>query len=164
MPTITIDGNEIEISQESYDQLKQSLVKPAGRWKPKHGETYFSVHPSGGIVVVDRWIDASLDNRRWEMGSVFRTEEEAEHAAAVQKALTKISDFADFEPDWDNDDQTKYYIYYNHGDSRFNTSARIGCQCLNEIYFKTEERANQAIKELKPELLLVLGVSDGSTR
>lgn len=55
-----------------------------------HGETYYYVTFTG-TVYADHWVYSEWDQTLYEMGNCFRTEKEAEEAAAViREAFAKI--------------------------------------------------------------------------
>jgi hypothetical protein len=59
----------------------------AERWKPNNGEKYFYVNLQYGEPRRDTWLNADLDENRWENGDCFKTKQEAEYAANKVKDL-----------------------------------------------------------------------------
>ena len=70
------------------------------------------------------------------------------------RKLFEVSDYlnGDWKPDWENQRQKKYYIYYDHENKIF----KFGhCYYMNEgiIFFSSEENAQKAIELIGEEEL-----------
>lgn len=159
MKTITIDGKDIQISDKSYAEFKKQFVDTGGRWKPEINEKYWFIF-SGGSFDVKQWRATADDKFRWSTGNCSQTKEEAEAYKQRLIAEQKIRDSSDFVPDWSHSDQTKYYVSYDHYDQELTVFWTTGCQDSTVTYYRTVGEAEQAIKDLEAEYLLVLGVSD----
>lgn len=102
-----------EISEEKFIETFGIEVKK--RWKPDGG-LYWYVD-SDGVVCYTYWSNRLGDRRRWLLGNVYETEEEAEFARDKKRFLTKMErDFEDnSEPiDWKNQDQEKWSFQFNY--------------------------------------------------
>ena len=67
----------------------------------------------------------------------------------------------EFEPDWGDDTQWKYYIYYNCNFDRLDYDRTTYRQYLGEIFFfETEIQAEKVIKDCSYELLVMLGLAN----
>ncbi len=146
---------DINNFDEWFEEIKETA------WKPKTGDTYRYIN-SDGIILLSRWSNDDLDNARYKIGNCYRTDKEAEHAQRVQIARTIIKRSSDFKPDWDDDNQEKWYVTYDHFEK---------CLCVEMLYFvdkgaiatyRTEEDAEQSIEDLEPEYLLHFGVEKGN--
>lgn len=102
------------------------------------------------------------DVKRFENGLFFETKEEAEQHLKECKLLFTIKKWAKikndgWEPDWEEDEEKKWYVYYNHVEGRLNVT--WGYNSTNFIklpYFKTEEIAQECIDLFGDEIKEVL--------
>lgn len=84
------------------------------------------------------------------MGNCFETKEQAEFAIDKQKVYTELKRYAlehnEEENDWNDIDKCKWYITKDCG--KLNVYSFYRLQFLNQIYFTSEEIAQNAIKEI----------------
>lgn len=166
MKTITIDDKKIEISDESYEAFKKQFVTKdkAILWKPE--KTYWYIEDAGEIFTDEGGCFGF--EHRYELGNVFRTEEEAEEALktgwiAKRKAEVEILRFIaendlEFEPDWE-DSLIKHFIQYSYSDERFKINFFVGNQCnTGSFHFKSEKDAQKVIDAMTPQLKILFGV------
>lgn len=133
-------------------------IKETG-WKPKTGDTYRYIN-SDGIILLSRWSNDDLDNARYEIGNCYRTDKETEYAKRVQIARTIIKRSSDFKPDWNDDNQEKWYVTYDHSEECLCAER---CFVLNNgaiVYYKTIEGTEQVMEDLEPDYLLHFGVEE----
>jgi hypothetical protein len=115
MNKITINGVELELTQEQVESLKKTLEeKDEGRWKPIKNDNYISVDECGLISTID-YFDETNDFDKWNIdsGNCFRTEYEAEmHKLRVQSMAERKWAKADY---WYFDFfEDKVYNFYNN--------------------------------------------------
>lgn len=138
-----------EIQEESTDSI---------HWKPKIGQKYF--YTDDGYVFSGVWIDSRVDNRRYMAGAIYYAETDAERALERQIAITTLMRDSNFEPDWSNNDQNKWTVYYNHNDKELLIEATAFLQYPSAIYFDTYDSIKKSIKNHKKEWLVYLNVED----
>ena len=105
--------------------------------------------------------DGSIMNTSigWGCPNTAPTEHQLKRLLALNKLMNVAYYLNDgWEPDWNDANQTKYFIYYNNNDKVFkidvNTYFNNGV-----VYFKSKELAKQAIEILGEEIIkLALGV------
>ena len=72
----------------------------------------------------------------------------------IFRRLLEVADYlnGDWKPDWENQRQKKYYIYYNYEDKIFKFGC---CHYVNEgiVFFPSEENAKKAIEVIGEEEL-----------
>ena len=128
-------------------------------WKPVMGEEYWLVYADGdighGVCTGGYW-----DDTRYKMGSVYRTEKEAEKARDRRLAEIRLRQTSNFEPDWSNNDQNKWTVYYNHNDKELLVEATAFLQYPSAIYFDTYDSIKKSIKENKQDWLIYFGVEE----
>lgn len=127
-------------------------------WKPKIGQRYFYI--DDGYVFSDVWIDSHVDNRRYMAGAIYCAEADAKKALERQIAITTLMRDSNFEPDWSNNDQNKWTVYYNHNDKELLVEATAFLQYPSAIYFDTYDSIKKSIKNHKKEWLIYLNVED----
>lgn len=82
------NGNKpIEIQEDGTIRV----LDEKGPWKPERGEDYYTVSELGGLSFL-RWDDDGIDNKRLDMGNVFRTNAEANRALHRLRARKKFRD------------------------------------------------------------------------
>lgn len=127
-------------------------------WKPKIGQRYFYI--DDGYVFSDVWIDSRVDNRRYMAGAIYCAEADAKKALERQIAITTLMRDSNFEPDWSNNDQNKWTVYYNHNDKELLVEATAFLQYPSAIYFGTYDNVKKSIVNHRREWLIYLGVED----
>lgn len=160
-----ITVNMENLSEKEREQLIK-IIKKSNRskrniWKPEYDEWYFYV--SGyGIVGSNVWINDYIDNGYYEIGNCFKTEEEAKFALEKLKVETELRRFAEenneYEIDWENDAQEKWFIYYCDKICLYQTYITM----RNDVYFSSKKIAKQAIDYIGEERLkkYYLGIED----
>lgn len=71
------------------DKKQDAKVK-----KPQKGDTYFFIEVSGNIIE-SMWTNGLLDRKRYELGNIFFTEEEAEFAREKRKVEVELQRYAE---------------------------------------------------------------------
>ena len=95
--------------------LEQEAEKPS-IFEPKEGETYYSVNYAGRITEFEN-INLSADEGLIAFGNVCTDKPVMERKAHDLKLWSLLWNFAEEnndEIDWDDADEWKYYIYFNH--------------------------------------------------
>ena len=135
--------------REIFKNYHREEVK--GEEFPKIGDQYWYVDEELDTDWT-RWYNDCYDKAALSTNNVFKTEEEAEQHKRFLLADAKLRKIADG-GDW--------YIYYDKEDKKFyidnnsDTPWRIYSAC----YFSSEEKVNQAIKEIgKDDLKLIFGI------
>lgn len=154
-----ITVNMENLSQEERTALL-SLIEKANKpknkvWNPEENETYYYSYSDGHIekATCD---NRNMDKNRYAIGNCFKTKEEAEFALERQKVITELKRFAlehnDKEIDWNNIEQRKCFLSYQHDKNIIFIDFYYSVQIYN-IYFTSEEIAQAAIKEIGEERL-----------
>lgn len=126
--------------------------KPKG--VPRDDERYWLLTWSGCAPSV--WTNDPVDFARLKRGDVYLTEEAAKRADDKRILLKELRDFADFEPDWSDEWQVKYYLVYDHMGEEWAASqdCTIALPCVQ--YFGTDARIQEAIEHFGDRLDLLL--------
>lgn len=126
-------------------------------WKPKYCEEYHYIDGSGSIYSAI-WFNTRIDNGRWNLGNVFKTQKEAEFARVKQKIKTELQRFADEHNDPDKDEwdgqNIHYYIRYDIGDEALTMASSYIMQNINDIYFTSEDVVRNSIDHIGAERII----------
>ena len=163
-----IDGEKIEISEETANNLKEKFSEKSPYEFNNLKETYI-LNGEGKVVNSYKYID-SYQKGAIKQGNIFRTREEAQHESNKRKAIFKIKKYIydnfGYDPtdwaDW-SDDKSKIYITRwcstDIYDVMFSYSVSKQLKCYSPIgYLKTEDQAQEIIKEFEKELKIIFNI------
>lgn len=133
--TIQEIEEQIKILKNELQKLKE---KENDDWKPK-----------------DTW--------EWEMGlssiyDSFETEEERNEIDNKFSAWLKLYHIVkylnkDWIPDWNDECENKYYLYYKYQEEKWGIAATIiFSEGINNSYFKTEKLAERALEMMGDDM------------
>ena len=145
---------ELELTEEQVEVLKQAEKKKTGWERSEQSQTY-CVNYADGYGLATESFD-SIDANRYEKANYFSNEtlaEDIQRAQTLQRKLWRRSAELCDRVDWTNKDIKKYCIRYAYENNNLYANTRWTCRGFGEIYFDTEEHAEQVIKEFKDELL-----------
>lgn len=159
---------EVKRLEEQIKDLKIKLEEKAEKKPyevevPEDLEDYFYVDETGIIYKLSVYVEAEqikILNR----GLAFKTVEEAQQYDKERILLFKLHKWAemkngDWEPEWSDINENKYYIYYDH--SMGSERLRIDLCWISEKfsklpYFKTIEIARECVDLFGNEIIKVL--------
>ena len=119
---------------------------------PRLGEQYCFVD-TDGYVVYAHWGDNTIDNYRKDFLRIFKTKKECERYLEIQKAFKDES--KNFEPNWKDGNQDKYYLYYDHDENSVEISWNTWCgQAI--LYFESREVLKELISRFGEEENIIL--------
>lgn len=147
---------EMKIKELSEEIERLKKEKENERWVPKVGDCYWYVDNDGYIHETE-WAHFGIHRRRYLIGNVFKTEEEAEFRVGQLKVEAELRRFArPFEENKSNwtmiyEADHKKIAVYNY------TSFQI-----HDIHFASEEIAQKAIDTVGEERIkkYYFGVED----
>lgn len=160
--TLSINGVDYATA-DVENWLEEIKTEENKRWRAEADETYYYVD-NDTEVCLSFEDHHPIDDVRHRYGNYFRTEEEAKAYAEYLKALTVVRDDAKgFKPDWANNTQCKFYVYYSH------RQKRLSFECLEENadngvfglpYFAEPEDAVESIDKHEKEWKIIFGIKD----
>ena len=163
MKTITYNSKTLEISDKDLEELEQKYKQPKAGFK--HGDEYYNV---GTFGTIDNhcWKNDEYDHQALGIGNAFHTGEEAKAhkdwliaRATIIKRIKELND--GWTPDWKDEEQKKYMVYYDHTVPSCEVMSRYVYQYQpNNLCLKSEELAMQLIEELPAELKLYLNIEE----
>ena len=120
------------------------------RWRAEKDEVYWCVKNDGGIAD-DYEQRTGIDDRLYKFGNYFKTEEEAQKASDWLKAFAVLrDDTKGFKPDWKNEKQRRWYVFYSLFNGEFYTEGYIDYH-PSPIIFATKDDAQASIKNHEQE-------------
>lgn len=136
--------------------LKEEINKqeePKRRWKPEFREEYYFIN-SGGLKIRCVWTNDIDDNRKYAIGNIYRTEEEAKFAVEQLKVLAELKEYTDDDKKW-NCSNAHWCIAYDADEGCIDND---GCYLYTisapfNIYFSSKEQAQKAIDAIGEERL-----------
>ena len=129
-----------QIDELRHIEIEDDIPKPPHpRWMPEYGEDYFYCSYSGSVYKV-LWTNGKLDNNMYNIGNVFRTEEETKFEAERLKVLTEMRE-------WAGKPNDPYQLVLDYNMSEFIVN-RIDFPYLTngEMRFATKDNAENCIK------------------
>ncbi len=149
---------DIEAMREKLASMEKQLNEPEKiKHFPSEGDVYYFYTFVGTVC---RNI-ASNDKLKI---SVYKTEKETQNAynkaVAVEKVKRRIIELQDdWQPDWTDDDERKFYIFYHHTNKSFRSVDWNISQYSTLIpYIKSEQIAETIINEMENELKVIFDI------
>lgn len=149
--------SEIETKYGDYlvdeDKLKELLIEPKPKtvYDLKKGDGYFYLFNTGTIENAV-WSCHQIDYDRLLVGNVFLTEEDAKFAYERLWVIAELKKYAkEFsDEEWDDCTLSKYSIRYDFRICRVGVVMSFSVTGT-ELYFESEEKAQEAIKAVGEE-------------
>lgn len=114
---------------------------------PRLGDQYWFVD-TDGYVVYAYWDDNTTSDYRKDFLRIFKTKKECKRYLEIQKAFKEES--KKFEPNWKDDNQDKYSLYYDHDKNSVGISWNTWCgQAV--LYFESREILEELISRFGEE-------------
>ena len=137
--------------QEELKSLKERIAELEELAKeeqefPEYGDDYWFLL-SGGTIDDNFYTNSHVDNKRLEIGNMFRTKEQAEFAVEKLKVEAELRKFSrPFEIYG-----TNYYLYFAKDDGFIGIACLTTSLAQGAIYFESENKAQQAIQSVGEE-------------
>lgn len=148
-----------KMNGEEPDKKQDAKVK-----KPQINECYYIVDNDGTITSCV-WLDNNFDRRRWKLGNVFLTKQEAEFAREKRRIEVELERYAKEHNDPTLEDS--YFILYDEYNKELNFDVWIGSKVQGTIVFTSKQLVFDAIKEIGKDRILkyIFGVeSEGEEK
>ncbi len=134
-------------------------------WELEDGDPCYGISITDKGAVLEEYTFSSypvyngpMNARR--VGALFTSEEEAwnyYHKCFAEATLRR--DANGFEPDWEDGNQSKYYVWYDHCDHELYIDSSYIAQ-ESKIYFETNDEAADSIKKHEKEWLTYFGIEE----
>lgn len=145
---------KLEVLEKEVEmQKKQEEWKP---WKPEVGEEYFYICDTLETGKYFNW-EHSIDNKLIKAGNCFPMKERAEQVAKKMRLLLQLEQLhdqlcPDYEPDWKNEDEHKFYLFYDGKTGNWKYTYWSAFDFRVGEYFDTEKNAEKAAEILNKEM------------
>lgn len=156
------DIAEMKLRLASMEAELNKPVAPPKVWRPVKFEHFHWVAASGGVSV-GQWANDSFDALLSGLNNVYKTRELAEHAVAVAKArcrvVNKLRELeGDWEADWKQPNEPKYFVVYDVVNKDFGTSANYTYMAHSPEMYSSKDACQWVAVNMKDDLKLILGV------
>ena len=127
----------------------------------KDGKKYYSIFADGSYQETNFDFDNKLHKYSIRAGLFFNTEEEAKKELDKERALSSIRWFIkknklSFKPNFDDENESKYYIKYDNEMNVFYTASNCHYQSYSPIgYACTREHAQQVVSHCNDYLKII---------
>lgn len=122
----------------------------------REGESYFTIDEEG-MTYDTREDSDEIDSRRYEVANYFSTVTKAMDVSFQQTLFRKLLRFSEEngaqEIDWNNDNQEKWYIVYDHYGKQFMVTSCYSMRQLGNVHFLSEKVAREAMELFKDDLI-----------
>lgn len=146
-------GKLEELRKEAEAQKEQEELNP---WKPEVEEGYFYI---GNTLGIGEYFNGGdyIDDKLITAGNCFRTKERAEQVAKKMRLLLRLEQLhdmlcPDYVPDYEDDDEVKSHVYFDHSLDRYDISYSTRRENLCMVAFDTKKNALKAAEILNKEL------------
>ena len=125
-------------------------------WKRvERGDRYFSIDEEG-LTYGSKDVFSKVDERRYEIANYFSTVTKAMDVSFKQTLFRKLLRFSEEngaqEIDWNNDNQEKWYIMYDHYSEKLMVKSCYSMRQLGNVHFLSEKVAREAMELFKDDL------------
>lgn len=159
-----------KVKAEEIDKLKAELAeKNETVWIPKCDDSYMYINPLGNVIDTFSRGDNVLDNHRIDFNNVYPSSDKTQkhlewycdNVLFVQNKLMQLHELLcpDYFPDWGDDDELKFYLYYNYRHNAWQYNS-WWLYCDYVVYF-TAEAAEKACEILNREKFMTKGWQHG---
>lgn len=147
---IVINGKKAELTPEQLKALGIEPEKENPFEMVAEGELYYYITTWGGTMEASMGKENNSD-LRWNVAN-YCTDESLLLQQAYRETLNRLLWRFSMENGWSNEgwkiDEGKFCIAYDHADKRWHVTWAIFRHTLNAVYFKSEDIAIRAIKEI----------------
>lgn len=144
--------NAEELKKRIEELQKQVALLEGGckRWKAGYGETYYYIC-SDGDIFFNTERNNKFSTTNYNLGNYFQTKEEAKKTFEKIKIYTQLKDLAlrlnkGEEINWENNNQIKYYIYYDNSCKKIYTNYIYYNKNIGQIYCLDQNFLDIALK------------------
>lgn len=139
---------EVEVTEEQVIEIEKLSKK---RWRAYNGEYYFYIDV-GGYIGHETDMYYESDDFKYSIGNYFKTQKEAEEfrnkLIYKQQYRDYVNEHNEFEIDWDNHRQSKFYAFFNFVEKCVSISNTFYFKDQGTIYATSEEIIKDFIKEI----------------
>lgn len=125
--------------------------------KPITSDIYYYIDSTGKVTLAE-WKGLNCDEMRWEFNNAFSMKEDAEEYAVEANLFNKLNKFAaevngNWIPNWEDKNEDKWFCFRSFMGLRAEVERHV-YPVFGVTYFKSEELAERAIKEIILPILI----------
>ena len=145
---------------DNFDEWFEEIQEPTDsiHWKPRIGDRCFILENTN--IRPALYTGMLRDYNAWRTGKIYRTEEECEKARDRELAEVRLRRTSMFKPDFENDNGG-WIVYYSHKTKSLFTYKTTSNNAGEPVHYRTEEDAEESIKENREDWLIYFGVEEG---
>lgn len=148
---IVLNGKRTELTEEQLKELGLIMEKKSPFDRVDYGKSYYSIRVTGEVQMATE-VNEDLNYKSYKIAN-YCTDREMLQQQAYRENLNRLLWRYSMEHDgdkidWNDNNQSKYYINYSHSSERFYTNWHSISRNYAIVYFRTEEIAENAIKEI----------------
>lgn len=164
--TQTLEKEDILKSHTEWFKEVTEQSQSFRKWRAERGKLYYIVFAFNSKVKIECCQERNdrQDEYNYITGNYFQTKQEAEAYKARQEAIGRVThDIIEanegWEPDWEDGNQDKHTIYYDHYITRLNILQGCGLGIPSVLPFcKNKDIALSIISSHKEDLDLIFNV------
>ena len=148
----------MNLSQSQIDRINTILEEevPIKNW-PIKGNKVWALNIYGSLT---EFVWESLMKSSMKLSRIYQTEEAAQYAFDKQELLYELQIFANninngWEPDFYNNNESKFFIYYDYNYNEYSINTRWSECLFNQIWFKERNYTQNAIDKFGDRLELL---------
>lgn len=147
---LMLNGKRVELTDEQIEKLGLKVENKDFFEKVNEGEIYYRIE--GVEVAFVENHNNVLDKERYDVAN-YCTDYSLMQQRALHETLSRLlwrfsMQNDEDKIDWDNEEQYKYIIMYDHGREKFCVDNWIGYKYQGTVHFYSEEIAQRAIDEI----------------
>ena len=156
--------NSTQCYLELISELGLELPKPWHKyWTPTKNETFYFINQYSIVNISINYEELNKNAMLIKNYNAFPTRKLAEKAVNLSKLgrlilLWQYANECVFTPTWQNNNQAKYYVKYDHQSEIIEYYYYCTDFQLDNTYFETEEQAQAFIKAYDKEIKKIMGV------
>lgn len=155
----SLDVSNISDFDEWFEEIKQLTINDIDwNFDPKPGDVCYFIGDTGTVSCYTH--DEIYRKDDLALGIRFKTAEEAKAYRKWLKAVAELRRSSNFKPDWDDNDQLKYYVNYLENYEELSTNFSNAWNNGTLVYYKTNKDAKQSIKDHKQAWLTYFGAKE----
>ncbi len=151
----------LKAAKEERDRLLNQQKKQESKFeRVEKNENYYYLEFGSVLGTATIYSEAEtghhIDKNRFDNNNYFHTEERAQEVADKINFLLKLERLRDtfcpdYIPDWNNNNEQKYFVFYDNGSNHYESSVVIAVEYEPTVYFPTREIAQKVRNVLNAE-------------
>ncbi len=154
------NGKTVQVEMTEEQLKKLGAIKPrTGYERVKKGEMYYVINTKDNSMINIKEFNDEMDEQCYNIGNYYNDKIIAENNARADRLLRQLrqwqaqNDEVISKEDWEDHDLTKYFIIYDYDSNVISPGRTWWMRGTNNIYFKSREKAEEAIEAFRDELL-----------